>query len=349
MQEEAGGGEPRGVAERGRHQGTSRSARLPMAQEHDAEQRTRHRDGRMGGHDAADPEVRRQRGKPAGTPGLVGQVHAVQERSYAEEDRRPIPREHVCARRHQVGPPDQSQDPPPLRPDLDEAGRIAAAVEEKEGDEQHRARDAQPRLPAPRSVTRRGEPHEDDTDAHEDVPEVGRDDAARAGPLGVHHENAHDEQGDGAGEDVTPHPAGVAAAQAPAESERYREAGDEEERGKHHVGDRHPVDVVRLVQKERGRPAHAGHLVDEQHEQHVGATDEVDARFARKALHARHGPARRPCGPWAPSPRTRACGSGRAPSPRASRRRRPTDRECASRGAPASTAGRFRRSGARNE
>ncbi len=199
----------------------------------------------------------------------------------AGEDRRPIPDQQVQRRDPEVGPADEAEDPPPVRSELDEARGIDSPVGEGHEDEERHTRRAQPGLPEASPAVVRHAPGEQDPERHEHVPHGRGEDTAHA-VLGVDHENAHHDQGQGPGDDVAPGlEAGLAAAQPSAERERDGDPDDEQERREDEVGDRHAVGVGGLVKQEGGRPGDPGHLVDEQHEEDVGPAEEVDREDAR--------------------------------------------------------------------
>jgi hypothetical protein len=76
-------------------------------------------------------------------------------------------------------------------------------------------------------------------------------------------------------------PPRLAAAQAAAERERHRDPDDEQERGEHDVGERHRVGLARRVLQEARDPFDARRLVDEEHQQDVGAAEQVDRADAQ--------------------------------------------------------------------
>ena len=85
----------------------------------------------------------------------------------------------------------------------------------------------------------------------------------------------------------------IAARDSPARSlapmrQRNRHAGDEQERGKHDVGQRHAIDVRPDVEQEGRRARHAGHLVDEEHQKHVEPANEIHGQEARRARDGAH-------------------------------------------------------------
>ena len=192
------------------------------------------------------------------------------------------------AEAHEVGPTDEAQDAPPARPDLDEAADLVAAIDEHEDEQQRRADEAQGPASTAALARARLLPGEHDADGHQHVPEVRRERRVRPGSIGSDHQDADDEQRERARQDVAPDGAQrLAAPHPPPERERDRHPDDEQKGREHDVGDGHAVAAARGVHQESRGAAHARHLVDEQHQQHVEAAQQVDRQDARAGRRGR--------------------------------------------------------------
>ena len=266
------------VAEHLRRESPGGAALAQVAPEEHPEQRPREHGRAVGADDG--PHDRSGDGRPPESARGVGQRDAAVEADETGENRRPVPDQHVERRDPEVGPADEAEDPPPVRSELDPARGVDAPVGEGHEDEESDARRTQPGLPEASPAVVRHSPDEQDPERHEHVPHGGGEHAAHP-VLGVDHEDAHHDQGQGPRGDVAPDlEPGLAAAQPSAERERDGDPDDEQEGREDEVGDGHAVGVGGLVKQEGRRPGDPRHLVHEQHEEDVGAAEQVDREDA---------------------------------------------------------------------
>ena len=168
------------------------------------------------------------------------------------------------------------EDPPPVGPQLHPAGDVGAAIGDRDEEQQQHAGDLQP-PEAALSPAVPGTAHTSSTASVISTFHAGTD-SHPATPCSAFTISTPTTTS--AAERATTWRStcsrDLAAAQPRGEREGYRHADDEEESGKHQVGDRHAVVGRALVAQERRSARDPGHLVHEQHQQHVHAAQQVD-------------------------------------------------------------------------
>jgi hypothetical protein len=256
-------------------------APIPVARDHQRQQRARDGQRAVRAEHAADPHEGANAHQARQRADLVDEGEQIEQGDRTGEDRRPVTGQEVERRGDEIRPSDQAEDAPPVRAQLHQPRPALGPVRERHDDQECHAG----RPPVPLSA---GAPDQNHRERHQHVPERLWQQTPGLRVLRVDHEDADREQRPRSRQHVPPYArARLASAQPAAEGQRNRHPDDEEEGREHDVGDRHAVRRGRRVEQEGGRAADSGHLVDEEHEPDVGATDQVHGDDARRRVRRR--------------------------------------------------------------
>ncbi len=191
----------------------------------------------------------------------------------------------------QVRPADQAENTPPVRGEALDDAVVLTAIDDGEDDQDHGARRPQgPRRPG-RPRLGPAIPYKDETGAAEDIPgNAGQ--ARRSGidRLAIDQEDAHDQQGEGAQQDMAEElRRRVAAGTAAGDGEGQGHAGDEQEGWEDGIGQAQAIDAAADM-FEPGRDVVQGpQVVDEDHQHHGHGAQQVDCCDACRQVRGRGG------------------------------------------------------------